>query len=143
MNPRIPNNVLEALQSERDYQEHKWPDHYHSVGEWIMVMDRTLEKAKWAWLNGHRDSNEALEEIRQVTAVGIAAMQEHGALMRLTRPGPDAMIGQDDANSPVEKPDTRTAMDIDRERERAGEGTGRAPRAETPADQGAFGLAPQ
>jgi hypothetical protein len=151
MNPLIPNNVIEPCKASAITRNTNGRTIPTAVGEWIMEMDQALEKAWCAWLNGDRNSNEALEEIRQVTAVGIAAMQEHGALMRLPSPGPDAMIGQDDANSPVKKKsDTRTAMDIDRERQaRADADAGAllqesrpAPTAGTPADQGAFGSPP-
>lgn len=73
--------VLQAIKSERDYQEQKWPGHEHTVAEWILIMDKCLSDARRAWVTGHGD-NQALHEIRQVVAVGVAAMEQCGAPMR-------------------------------------------------------------
>lgn len=73
--------VLEAIETERTYQENKWPRHKHSVGEWILIMDKCLTDAKRAYVTGHGDDS-ALHEIRQVVAVGVAAMEQCGALKR-------------------------------------------------------------
>lgn len=73
--------VLEAIESERAYQEKKWPGHRHSVGEWIIIMESCLEKAKTKWMDGDAG---ALKEIRQVVAVGVAAMEQCGVTPRVT-----------------------------------------------------------
>ncbi|PKN20927.1 MAG: hypothetical protein CVU71_03870 [Deltaproteobacteria bacterium HGW-Deltaproteobacteria-6] len=77
----MKKEVLDAIQSERDYQDRKWPMHHHSTAEWILIMDKCLNDAKRAWVCGHGDT-QALHEIRQVVAVGIAAMEQCGALLR-------------------------------------------------------------
>jgi len=71
--------VICAIESERTYQEHKWPCHRHSVGEYLLIMEKCLADAKRAWMIG---DTKALEEIRQVTAVGVAAMEQCGAFCR-------------------------------------------------------------
>ena len=73
--------VLDAIQSERDYQERKWPGHAHTTGEWILIMQKCLDDASRKWVTGHGD-DQALHEIRQVVAVGVAAMEQCGALKR-------------------------------------------------------------
>jgi len=73
--------VIDAIQSEREYQDRKWPGHNHSVAEWILIMDKCLTDAKRAWVTGHGD-NSALHEIRQVVAVGVVAMEQCGAPKR-------------------------------------------------------------
>ncbi len=70
--------VFDAIQSERNYQTSKWPGHQHTTGEWILIMDKCLTDAKRAYVCGHGD-NSALHEIRQVVAVGVAAMEQCGA----------------------------------------------------------------
>lgn len=74
-------DVLKAIQSERAYQEQKWPGHMHTVAEWLLIMQKCLDDAKRAWVTGHGDE-QALHEIRQVTAVGVAAMEQCGAPIR-------------------------------------------------------------
>lgn len=77
----MPPVVLAAIMSERSYQRRRWPNHSHTVGEWLLIMQKCLDDAKRAWVTGHGD-NSALHEIRQVVAVGVAAMGEHGAPLR-------------------------------------------------------------
>jgi hypothetical protein len=73
-------SVLKAIQSERAYQERKWPGHEHSVGEWLLIMENCLADAKEAWnKSGDRF---ALDEIRQVVATGVAAMEQRGCRPR-------------------------------------------------------------
>jgi len=77
----MKEQVLRAIESEREYQEAKWPDHHHTAAEWILIMQKCLDDAKRAWVTGH-GSDLALHEIRQVTAVGVAAMEQCGAPLR-------------------------------------------------------------
>lgn len=72
--------VAEAIDSERAYQERKYPGHQHSTGEWLLIMQKCLNDATKAWNCGHGEG--VLDEIRQVTSVGVAAMEEHGAPLR-------------------------------------------------------------
>jgi hypothetical protein len=75
--------IIKAIESEREYQEKKWPLHKHTTAEWILIMDKCMADAKKAWVCGHGDT-QALHEIRQVVAVGVAAMEQCGALPRGT-----------------------------------------------------------
>ena len=77
----MKTNVMEAIESEREHQEQKWPGHQHTTAEWILIMDKCLQDAKRLWVTGHGD-NAALHEIRQVVAVGVAAMEQCGAPKR-------------------------------------------------------------
>jgi hypothetical protein len=74
-------DIHKAIESEREYQEKKWPAHRHTCGEWILIMDKCMTDAKRAYVTGHGDDS-ALHEIRQVVAVGVAAMEQCGALER-------------------------------------------------------------
>lgn len=78
MNP----TVSAAIDTERAYQKIKWPDHSHTVGEYLLIMQKCLDDAKRGWVCARGDVN-ALHEIRQVVTVGIAAMEEHGAYDRV------------------------------------------------------------
>jgi hypothetical protein len=76
----IPHNVIQAILSERIYQEEKWPGHNHTTVEWLLIMQKCLNDAQRAWVCD--GDNSALHEIRQVVAVGIAAMTQCGAWPR-------------------------------------------------------------
>jgi len=73
--------VIAAIENERAYQEKRWPGHRHTVGEWLLIMDKCLNDAKRCWVTGHGDDT-ALHEIRQVVATGVAAMEQCGAPLR-------------------------------------------------------------
>lgn len=81
-------SVLRALCTERAYQEKKWGEPNHSTGEWLMIMRKVLADAERAWQAGHGTHDEIMNEIRQLTAVGLAAMEQHGAPERT---GPTAV----------------------------------------------------
>jgi hypothetical protein len=75
-------NVLKAIRSEREHQDARFPGHHHSVGEWILILEKLLGDAKRAWISDRGDV-EALHEIRQLTATGVAAMEQCGAPLRV------------------------------------------------------------
>lgn len=72
--------IVDALKQERAYQHQKFPGHKHTVCEWIAIQEDILGKAKKAWHVFGDDA--ALHEIRQLTATGVACMEEHGAPLR-------------------------------------------------------------
>ena len=41
-------NVYQAIAVERDFQEHKWGDNPHTVGEWLLIM-----QADWTRRSKH------------------------------------------------------------------------------------------
>jgi len=73
--------VLESVFGERDYQDKKWPCSHHSVAEWLLIIEKLCQDARRAWVTGHGD-NSALHEIRQITATGLACMEQCGAPLR-------------------------------------------------------------
>lgn len=75
--------VFQALESERQYQVGKWGDldERNSVGDFLVYMQRELNKARDAYY-GPDQPNNALDGIRKVTAVGVAAMERFGAPKR-------------------------------------------------------------
>jgi len=76
----IPPNVLRALHSELLYQQAMHGDDRHSVGEWLLIIEKCLDDAKRAWQSGHNNAwTHTLREIRQVAASGVAAMTQCGA----------------------------------------------------------------
>lgn len=77
--------VFAAIESEREYQEQKWPGHHHSVGEWLLIIEKLCADAWRAWVTGHGD-NSALHEVRQIHRNGGRL---HGAVRRTSPRGAD------------------------------------------------------
>lgn len=72
--------VYEAINSERYYQDRKWgsvQDHPHEVGGWLTLMRKLLRDAEDAWASSDGDYK-ALLELRKVLAVGVACAEQHG-----------------------------------------------------------------
>lgn len=73
--------VYEAVSRERDYQQRKWGERNHTVGNWLLIMEGELAEAKRAWIKGVGDKD-ALLELLQVVAVGVACLESHGVVER-------------------------------------------------------------
>lgn len=72
------NDVYKLIDGERDYQESKWDGSKHTPAEWIVYMENYLNEAKH-FLSREADSiaiPKAMEIIRKVTAMGVAAMEQ-------------------------------------------------------------------
>jgi len=76
--------VYAALDSERDYQQLRWPEHFHSITEYLTYMRDYIEEA--LHIESRQDFKTAdpmaLEIVRKVATLGVACMQEHGAPLR-------------------------------------------------------------
>lgn len=73
--------VYEAVSRERDYQDRKWGERGHTVGNFLLILEGELEEAKQAWRKGVGDTT-ALQELLQVVAVGVACLEAHGVVER-------------------------------------------------------------
>lgn len=73
--------IFEASLRERAYQDAKWGNKPHEVPGWLLIMRAELEEAMHAWVK-HDGSREALKEILQVVAVGVACLEQHGVVER-------------------------------------------------------------
>lgn len=71
------SDVYKAIDSERGYQDRKWPNHKHEVGSFLTIMRGLMSEAETAYLNTSGDG-EALRKMLQVVAVGVACMEQHG-----------------------------------------------------------------
>lgn len=83
--------VFEAIDTERDYQDArrgnasrgKVSDN-RELGSLILFMDQYVQKAKAGFSGPHPQGFEdALHEIRKVSALGVLAMELHGAYKRV------------------------------------------------------------
>ncbi len=80
----LKKEVLSAIHDERVFQNRKWgtiEQHPHEVGGYLTLMRKLLTDAEESWSTS-RGNVGALDEIRKVVAVGIACMEQHGAVPR-------------------------------------------------------------
>lgn len=76
--------IIEAIRRERVYQDAKWgtvKDHPHDVPGWLLIMRSELTEAEEGWVHCGGDK-EALREILQVIATGVACLEQHGIFER-------------------------------------------------------------
>lgn len=87
------SEVYKALDSEREYQNARWcktsadqaaGHNPHSVCEWLVYMRYYLEKGLEIATTSNDPEAEAnaLEFVRKVAALGVVAMEQHGAPQR-------------------------------------------------------------
>ena len=84
MKYEIAPDVLSAIHDERVFQNRKWgtiEEHPHEVGGYLTLMRKLLTEAEFAWASQRGDLG-ALDDLRKVVAVGIACMEQHGAIPR-------------------------------------------------------------
>ena len=66
--------VYQAIDLERKYQDEKFPGHTHTVAEYILLLRKLLDDAEASW---YRDgNNESLHNILELTATGVACLEE-------------------------------------------------------------------
>ena len=83
--------VYQAIDSERDYQKSKGDEtdgheHLHELESFVLYMDDYLTELKHQlsriWVPTGELPTEALNTLRKVTTLGVAAMEQHGAPQR-------------------------------------------------------------
>lgn len=77
----FPNEIKDAIESERQHQLCKWGHDSHEIGAWLTILRNELWEAEQAWLKADCDDY-ALCEILQVVAAGVACLEEHGVATR-------------------------------------------------------------
>jgi hypothetical protein len=70
--------VYDAIDTERDYQDKKWAGHSHEVGAYLTMLRTYVARAEEAWTSNSGDAP-ALEVVRKITAIGVHCMEQHGA----------------------------------------------------------------
>ena len=82
--------VYAAIDTERDYQDSRWnadttaSSGRHTVTEWIVFMEDYLREMK-TQVSRNADPSatiQALHTMRKVVAMGVACMEQNGALPR-------------------------------------------------------------
>lgn len=75
--------VVEGIREERAYQDKKWGDldhKVHGITAWMLIMRKELIEAEDEWMK--KGNDEALLEILQVVATGVACLEQHGVVLR-------------------------------------------------------------
>ncbi len=75
--------IYKEVDKERAYQDKKWGalDDVNSVGDFLCYMKRFLDHAMQE--NNPKSPSFALDDIRKITALGVACMEVHGVCPRL------------------------------------------------------------
>ena len=78
------DEVFTAIQSERDYQDERWELDDHSLEEWLVYIEDYVDEAKHILTRGEGEEaqQKALEALRKVAALAVAAMEQNGAPQR-------------------------------------------------------------
>lgn len=76
-------DIIKAIDSERVYQDRIHRRHSHTPGEYILILRKVLDDAERVW---YHNADQVMGEIRQVAAVAVRAMEEHGAPLRSVGP---------------------------------------------------------
>lgn len=75
------DTVFAAVQREREYQDAKWgtiEEHPQSIAGYLLIIRKELEEAENGWMKNASGRDSALQEILQIAAVAVAALQQHG-----------------------------------------------------------------
>lgn len=88
------NEVYKLIDGEREYQERRWerPKHNHSATEYLVYVDHYVKTA-FQRVSTQDGENGALECLRKIAALAVAAMEEHGAPPRTPVAEPQAERG--------------------------------------------------
>ena len=75
--------IYAAIDQEREYQKNLWGDHPKALENFIVYMEDYLAQARHEISRLPGDPPmEALETIRKVVTLGVAAMEQHGVVLR-------------------------------------------------------------
>lgn len=74
-------DVYALIDGERDHQKVTWGDKPLSVPGYLLVIRAELDEAIEAWVKTE-DDQAAMDEVRQVAATAVAAMEWHGCKAR-------------------------------------------------------------
>lgn len=75
------DEVCKTVKEERDSQDLKWGDldeKNQPISGYLLVLESELNEAKEGWTKNISGKHSSLAEIRQVAAVAIACLQQHG-----------------------------------------------------------------
>lgn len=74
----MKTEIIEAIQQERDFQDLKHGTGHHNRATWTMLIEAELQEAKQAVIKGGLGRNSWANEVIQVAALCVAALEQHG-----------------------------------------------------------------
>jgi hypothetical protein len=86
--------VYEAVDSEREYQESLWQNRNRrlfenpetqeslSVGEFLLLIEEHLSKARKNWSYEHKPERNTIEHVRKIAALAVSCMEQYGVSVR-------------------------------------------------------------
>lgn len=75
----IAHKVQDAISKELEYQRQKWgSDKQQSLAGYLLIMQYELNEAIGGWMKNKAGRNSTLQEIVQVVATGITALNFYG-----------------------------------------------------------------
>ena len=74
--------VATAIDTERDYQKRKWGEKRHETSAFLCFMQYHMARAI-AEASTKEGDADALEQVRKITALGVACMEQNGAPLRM------------------------------------------------------------
>ena len=86
--------VYSLIDEERDYQDQKWNPQFtwtggqHSVSEWILYIEDYVQEARniLARNPDPQATYKALDILRKIAAMSVAAMEQNGIVKRTSKP---------------------------------------------------------
>jgi hypothetical protein len=89
--------VYAAIDTERSYQDRKWPMPKHhggmqnpmSIGEFVLLLEEYVTKARVEWALEKKPEGRSLHFIRKVAGIAVNCMEQHGAPKRGDAPFPE------------------------------------------------------
>jgi hypothetical protein len=70
--------IWTAINAERAYQDIKYGSEPHTIGGWLLLIEDELKEAKHALIKGGVGRDSVRQEIIQVAALCLAALEQHG-----------------------------------------------------------------
>ena len=78
--------VFEAINSERDYQDSLWSEEGNSnpllLGEFLVLLDVYIRKAQEEWTVEPKPEINSLNTIRKIAGIAVNCMEQNGAPKR-------------------------------------------------------------
>ena len=82
--------VIDAINSERDYQKRMWPstagagseENFHTVGESLLLLEEYVAKARAQWTTEGKPELATMHIVRKIAGIAVRCMEQHGAFPR-------------------------------------------------------------
>ncbi len=81
--------VYEAIDSEREYQDSLWPDHGGAltgnpltIGEFVLLLQEYVSQARGEWTIEPKPEINTLNVMRKIAGIAVNCMEQHGAPKR-------------------------------------------------------------